>query len=106
MANKKSEKRIITTEELSLSIENLSRSMVEGFNRLFEVIDESLSTLRTELKADIFDLRKEMNQRFLAFDARFVSIENRLTHIEHNMRYRHEFLPTAKRVEVLESKVS
>ncbi len=110
------DKRIITNEQLYdlmvSSIADLRKSTLDGFDRVFEVIDENklelkqdisdlrtelkqdisdlrtelkqdISDLRTELKGDIFDLRKEMNQRFTFVDGRFSSLEN-------NVVYKHQ----------------
>jgi AraC-like DNA-binding protein len=67
------DKRIITNEELYdlmvSSIADLRKSTLDGFDRVFEVIDENklelkqdISDLRTELKQDISDLRTEFKQ--------------------------------------------
>ncbi len=115
MINENHQKRIVTNEDLfdhisDLKLEmqitkqdlygqilDLRKSTLDGFDRVFEVIDEAKAELRAEFKKDIGDLRdelkndniilrKEMNQRFTIVD-------NRLSHIEDNMVYKHQLSP-------------
>jgi hypothetical protein len=113
------DKRIITNEQLYdlmvSSIADLRKSTLDGFDRVFEVMDENtkeiksefkkdlsdlrielktdINDLRVELKTDISDFRKEMNQRFLTVDSRFIIIDGRLCNIEDNMVYKHQVFP-------------
>jgi hypothetical protein len=109
------DKKIITNEQLYdlivSSIADLRKSTLDGFDRVFEVMDENtkeikselrgdISELRSELKGDIFDLRKEMNQRFSTVDKKFIVIDERLSvvddrlaSIENNMVYKHQLSP-------------
>ena len=64
---------------LKQDYKGLRESTIDGFDKVFQLIDET----KNELKQDIFVLRKENNQRFTI-------IENRLSHIEDNMVYKHE----------------
>lgn len=108
MINKNDQKRIVTNEDLYdlvvSSIEDLRKSTLDGFDRVFEVIDEAKTELRVEfkkdindlrvgLKNDITDLRKEMNQRFSVVDKRFTIIDDRLSSSEDNMVYKHQLSP-------------
>jgi len=111
MIQEKDQKRIITNEDLynliqdsalelkavdqrlTHSIEELRKSTLDGFARVFEVIDEAKAELRTEFKSDISSLRKEMNQRFSIVDKKFDVIDGRLSGIEDNMVYKHQLAP-------------
>ncbi len=104
MIHKTNQKRLITNEEIFESIQgfkseifeslqglktdvsnlkkdfkDLRQSTVDGFDKVFHVIDDA----RNESKRDIFEFRKDVNQRFTV-------IENRLSNIEDNMVYKHE----------------
>lgn len=106
--NQNQTEKYITESKFEAVISDLKQSILDGFDKIFYVIDENNKQLRAEIttmvKSEISELRQEMNQRFyevdlrfISIDKRFVRIENSLTKmderiikIENNMVYRHE----------------
>ncbi len=80
----------ITKEDLYDAISELRRSTLDGFDKVFQTIDDARAELRLEFKNDIIELRKEMNQRFTIVDKKFDVIDGRLFNIEDNMVYQHQ----------------
>lgn len=118
MIHENHQKRIVTNEDLMDSILGLKESLtdlrastLDGFDRVFQTIDDAkaelrsefkndINELRTELKNDTAVLRKEMNQRFSVVDKKFIIIDERLTavdgrlsNIEDNTAHKHQLLP-------------
>lgn len=96
-------KEYLTKNEFYSVISDLKQSMLDGFDRVFQVMDENKTELKTEFKKDIGDLRLEMNQRFYEVDQRFISIDKRLLKIENDMIHKYEFEPLVNRVRLLEA---
>jgi ElaB/YqjD/DUF883 family membrane-anchored ribosome-binding protein len=76
MIKKKDQKEIIT-------LESLHAAMIDGFDKVFFAIDESAKEVKRELRAEIHDLRNEMNERFS-------SVDKRLSYIENNAVFKHD----------------
>lgn len=96
MIQENQQKRIITNEDLMDSILGLKESLadlrvstLDGFDRVFQVMDD----WRAELKNDDLVLRKEMNQRFSIVDKKLIIIDDRLSNVEDNMVYKHQLSP-------------
>lgn len=89
------EKGITKSEMVSL--------LTEQFDMIFRLIDSTADNLRREIKVDIADLRAEMNERFGMVDQKLFVLDKRLSVIEENCVYKHEFKSLTKRVEKLET---
>ena len=103
MKEKVEEKGITKSEMielLSISKSEMVKLISEQFAVVFEQIDSSAESLRSEfkveLKNEVGELRKDMNNRFS-------SVEKRLSSIENNMVYNYEHEALAKRVKKLET---
>ena len=90
------EHRNDTVELLKVTKNEIIQLVSEQFVAVFEQIDSSAETLRTEFKVEIGELRKDMNYRF-------ATVEKRLSSIENNMVFSYEHSALNKRVEKLES---
>lgn len=94
--NQNQTEKYVTESKFEAVISDLKQSILDGFDKIFYVMDDNNKQLRAEitamLKSEISDLRQEMNQRFLVVD-------NRLLKIERNMVYKHEFDTLAAKVE-------
>jgi len=67
-------KEYLTKDEFYSVISDLKQSILDGFDRIFKLIDDTKA-----------ELRSEMNQRFLKVDKRFNEIDNRFIRVENKL---------------------
>ncbi len=91
---------ILSTKKETIELQQANKNemielLAQQFEMVYKQIDLSADNLRIELKSEIGELRKDMNQRFTSVDKRLSSIEN-------SMVYSYEHMTLVKRVEKLE----
>lgn len=97
--NQNQTEKYVTESKFEAVISDLKQSILDGFDKIFYMMDENNRQLRAEIKSEISELKQEMNQRFYEVDLRFMSMDKRLLKIERNMVHRHEFDALATKVE-------
>jgi hypothetical protein len=85
----------IRMDKLEAKIDTLIESINDGFNRIFETIDQTVQNLDRKNHSRLGNFKREVRHRCMVIDHRIVFVEN-------NSIYRNEFNPLVKRVETLE----
>ncbi len=81
-------KEYITRDEFYSVTSDLKQSILDGFNRIFRLIDDTKTELRSEMNQGFLKVDKrfvEMDQRFISVDNRFLRIENKLINIDERL---------------------